>query len=98
LAEVLQKKGDAAASLASYRAALALDPQNLAAKVGIAKGLSLLKRFAEARDFLEAAVAQDPGSAALRFELARVYARLGDSARAAEQTRVFQQLHEKEPQ
>ena len=36
-------------------------------------------------------------SAGLRFELARVYARLGDAERAAEQTRLFQQLRDNEP-
>jgi len=98
LAEVLQKKGDTEASLESYRAALKLDPQNLVAQIGLAKDFALLQRFAEARDVLEAAIPQHPGNAALHFELARVYARLGDSSRAAEQTRIFQQLREKEPQ
>jgi Flp pilus assembly protein TadD len=98
LAEVLQKKGDFEASLVSYRAVLALDALNLAAQIGIAKDLALLKRFAEAREFLEVAVPQHPDNAALRYELARAYARLGDSASAAEQTRIFQQLHEQEPQ
>jgi Flp pilus assembly protein TadD len=98
LADVLQKKGDADASLASYRAVLILDSQNVTAEIGVAKDLALLRRFTEAREFLESAISHHPDNAALRFELARVYARLGDSVRSAEQTRIYQQLHAKEPQ
>lgn len=98
LGEVLQKKGDLEGSLRRYREALALDPHNLSAQLGSSRDLALLKRFPEAREFLEGAVAEHPENAALRFELARVYARLGDTARAAEQTRIFQQLHEEEAQ
>ena len=98
LADVLQRKGDAEGSSIVYRSVLALQPQSLAAQLGSAKALVLMNRYAEARDLLETAVAQHSESAALHFELARVYARLGDRARAEEHTRQFQKLHEREPQ
>jgi tetratricopeptide (TPR) repeat protein len=97
LADILQRKGDAEGSLMVYRSVLALEPQSLAANLGSAKALVLLKRYAEARDLLETSVAQHSESADLHFELARVYARLGDHARAEEHTRQFQKLHERDP-
>jgi tetratricopeptide (TPR) repeat protein len=96
LAEVLQKKGDGEASLAAYRKALTLTPDDLNAQLGIARNLVLLRRFGEAKDVLDHALRKRPESAALHFELAKVYARLGDSGNAAEQTRIFQQLREQE--
>ena len=94
---MLQRKGDAEGSLNVYRSVLALEPQNLPAHLGSAKDLAVLNRYAESRDLLETALSQHPESAALHFELARVYARLGDRARADEHTKLFQRLHEKEP-
>jgi tetratricopeptide (TPR) repeat protein len=96
-ADVLQRKGDAEGSLIVYRSVLALEPQNLAAQLGSAKALFLLNRYAEARDLLESALAEHSESATLHFELARVYARLGDHAHAEEHTRQFQKLREREP-
>jgi Tfp pilus assembly protein FimV len=79
-----------------YRRALGLEAQNLSAQLGVARNLVLLGRLAEGREVLESALPQHPQSASLRFELARVYARLQEPERAAEQTRIFQQLREKE--
>ena len=97
LADVLQRKGDAEGSLTGYRSVLAREPQNLTAQLGSAKALFLLNRYVEARDLLESALAQHSESSTLHFELARIYARLGDHARAEEHTRQFQKLHEREP-
>ena len=96
LGEVLHKRADYEGSLAVYRRTLALEPQNLSAQLGVARNLALLGRLEEAREALERALPQHPQSASLRFELARVYTRLQEPEQAAEQTRIFQQLREKE--
>jgi len=96
LGDVLHRRADYEGSLAVYRRTLALESGNLSAQLGVARNLVLLGRLAEAREVLEHALPQHPQSASLRFELARVYTRLQEPERAAEQTRIFQQLREKE--
>ena len=96
LGDVLHKRADYEGSLAVYRRTLTLEPQNLSAQLGVARNLVPLGRLAEAREVLEGALRQHPPSASLHFELARVYTRLQEPERAAEQTRIFQQLREKE--
>jgi thioredoxin-like negative regulator of GroEL len=96
LADVQFRSGSYQEALATYRRAAELDKSDAAAQVGIAKSLISLNRFAEAQGVLESAVAAHPDDYQLRFELSRVYARLGDKERAAEQARIMQQLRQRE--
>jgi len=93
---VQQKQGDYAASLATYQRALALDPNNVTATLGAARDAILTKDIAAARSILEAALATHPDHAQLHYELSRVYARLGQTTLAAEQTHIFQELRTRE--
>ena len=49
------------------------------------------ERYADARDALEKAVANNPASAAAHYQLSLAYARLGDDARSQQQVRLYQQ-------
>jgi Tfp pilus assembly protein PilF len=51
-----------------------------------------LGRLEEARALLEEGIAREPASPALRLELARVLARMGQHALAAEQSRIATEL------
>lgn len=88
LADSLQKSGQHEAALDHYRA---LDA-SLAARLGQSRSLIALKRLEEARTLLEQALAEYPSDVALRVELSRVYARLGQPALAAEQAKIVEQL------
>jgi len=94
LAEVQQKAGDYAASLGTYQRVLGLDTNNLTATLGAGKDLVQLRRVAEARDLLEKAAGQHANEPQLHIELSRVYARLGDSEKAAEQMRILRDLQQ----
>lgn len=96
LAEAQQKQGDYAVSLETYRRALAIDPNNITASLGAARDSILTKDIAAARSVLEAALATHPGNAPLHYELSRVYARLGETTLAAEQSQIFQDLRARE--
>ena len=93
---MLQKKRDYEGSLSVYRRVLEKERKSLTAQLGAAKNLVLLRRFSEAKDILERAVTEYPETAQLRFQLARLHARLGERDEAAEQTRVFRQLQAKQ--
>lgn len=93
-AEALQKSGDYARSLSVFERVMALDSTNITAQLGAARNLIALRRFADARERLESAVAAHPENTQLRFELARVYAHLGDRERAAQQTRALEDLRQ----
>ncbi|MCU1260418.1 MAG: tetratricopeptide repeat protein [Bryobacterales bacterium] len=96
LAEVQQKRGDYAASLGTYERALTIDRTNVTASLGTARNMVLTRDISGARAILEAALAAHPDNSQLHYELARVYARLGEKALAAEQTRILQELRASE--
>ena len=60
--------------------------------LGEARSLIALKQFEEARKVLEASLPDYPSEVALRLELSRVYARLGQADLAAEQAKVIERL------
>jgi Tfp pilus assembly protein PilF len=64
----------------------------LAARLGLARSLIALRRLPEARQVLEEGLREAPNDLALRVELSRVYARLGEAALAAEQSRIAEQI------
>jgi Flp pilus assembly protein TadD len=92
LADTLARAGDHAAAVEHYQAAVKAERTAVAARSGLGRSLIALRRFADARRLLEESVAAYPGEASLRVELSRVYARLGEAALAAEQTKVIEQL------
>jgi tetratricopeptide (TPR) repeat protein len=91
-ADSLQKSGDHEAALDRYRAAMHVDRTAPAAVAGLARSLLALRRLEEARKLLEDAVAKYPSQVPLRVELSRVYARLGKSDLASEQTKAVERL------
>jgi tetratricopeptide (TPR) repeat protein len=96
LAEVQQKEGDYTASMATYQQALSVDSANLTATLGAARNLVSLQKLADARSVLEQALERHAASSQLHYELARVYARLGEREKAAEQMRITQELRSRE--
>ena len=92
LADALARSGDHERALAHYRAAFGAPSTALAAPAGAARSLVALRRVDEARQVLEEAVASHPSEVTLHIELARVYARLGQSALAAEHTKIVDKL------
>jgi tetratricopeptide (TPR) repeat protein len=88
LADCLQKSGRYQAALDHYRAA----GPTLPARLGEARSLIALKQFEEARKVLESSLPDYPSDVALRLELSRVYARLGQADLAAEQAKVIERL------
>jgi len=94
LADTLQKAGDHAAAAGHYRPALAggSPAVRLAARLGLARSLVAQRQLELARQTLEEGLAEHPTDITIRMELSRVYARLGQKERAAEQTRIIEQL------
>src|SRR6266849_65612 len=92
VADTLQKEGEHAQAAGHYRAAINNPGTMLAARVGLARSLVALRELEEARRILEDGVTLHPSEVSLRLELSRVYARLGKSDLAAEQTRIVEQL------
>ncbi len=88
LADCLQKSGRYQAALDHYRAA----GPGLPARLGEARSLVALRQLEEARTVLESSVPEYPSDVALRLELSRVYARLGQPDLAAEQAKIVEQL------
>lgn len=92
LADTLSKSGEHQAAIEHYRAALGSETTSVAARVGLARSLTAVRRLTEAQSFLEESVAAYPSEPTLHVELSRVYARLGKGDLAAEQTRIVEKL------
>jgi tetratricopeptide (TPR) repeat protein len=89
LADALRRQRRDALSLPHYREIVRLDPQAADARLGYALALMRLRRWMEARQWLEQAVAVQPDRPELAQSLARVLAaapdaRVRDAARAAQ--------------
>lgn len=94
LADTLSRGGEHDEALQHYRTAMRIERTSLAARSGLARSLIALRRLEEARQVLEEAVAAHPGEAVLHVELSRVYARMGKSDLAAEQSRIVERLRQ----
>jgi tetratricopeptide (TPR) repeat protein len=92
MADTLQRSGQYERALPHYRAAMKSGSTVLAARLGLARSLIALRRLPEARQVLEEGLREAPNDLALRVELSRVYARLGEAALAAEQSRIAEQI------
>ena len=96
LAESQQKQGDYAGSLGTYRRVLAVNAQEIAAQLGVARNLVSLSKLDEARTFAENAVRAHPSEPQVHFELSRIYARLGEKELAAQEARAVALLRDTE--
>ncbi|MBI3472794.1 MAG: tetratricopeptide repeat protein [Candidatus Solibacter usitatus] len=92
LADTLQKAGEHSPAVEHYRAAINTPGTMPAARVGLARSLVALRRLEDARQILEDGLPLLPSDMPLHLELSRVYARLGKSDLAAEQTKIVEQL------
>ncbi len=82
VAAVQRRQGDMEASIANYKRALELDPRSavLASQVGETYGL--LRRFEEARPYLDQAIALSPEFGSPYYDKAIQYVGSGDTERA----------------
>jgi tetratricopeptide (TPR) repeat protein len=92
IADALQKSGDHTAAVDHYRAAVHSERTAPVALAGLARSLVALRQLEEASKLLEEGIAKYPSQIALRVELSRVYARLGKSDLANEQTKAVERL------
>lgn len=95
LADALQKAGEHEGALARYRAALVHPATELAARLGLARSLIATRQLAEARRTLEQGLEAHSDDVALRLDLSRVYARLGEKELAAHEARIVEQLQQR---
>lgn len=82
-ARVKAQGGDSKAAEADLRTALKLDPQNDEAQAALGIVLRDQKRYADARPYLEHALAARPGDVSLGLALAQTIADAGDRAEAS---------------
>jgi tetratricopeptide (TPR) repeat protein len=87
VADVLRRSGQAEASLTHYRDAIAINPRQTVARLGYAMALVQMRRYQEARDWLEESVRLYGDRTDLKIALARLLAtspdgRTRDGARA----------------
>jgi len=92
LADTLSRAGDHAAAIEHYRSAAGSSRTSVAARAGMARSLIGVRQYEQARQALEEAIQAHPSEAVLHIELSRVYARLGKTELAAEQTRIVEKL------
>jgi thioredoxin-like negative regulator of GroEL len=92
MADTFQKSGDHNSALDHYRRPMTNERTAIAARTGMARSLIALRKFEDSRALLEEGIALHPADTALRVELSRVYARLGKSDLAAEQTKIVEKL------
>ncbi len=78
LADMLRRSGQFQASLAHYEHIVTSDPRVPEARFGYAASLIRLRRYAEARERLEAAMRDDPAQAAFANATARLLAAAPD--------------------
>jgi tetratricopeptide (TPR) repeat protein len=71
-ADVLRRTGHAEASLAHYRDAIAINPRQTGARLGYAMSLVQLRRYREARDWLDESVRLFGDRSDLKLALARL--------------------------
>ena len=92
LADLLRRSRRPDAALEQYRATIALNPRNTLARLGYAMALYDLKRYREAREWLDEAVRNSPDRVEYRIALARLLSaapdeHVRDGKRAIEITR-----------
>lgn len=92
LGQIARRRGDHAAAVEHFRAAVAADPRHLWALHGLGGELRDLDRFDEAETALERALTIDPRFFPARIGLAQVARRRGDHAAALEQYRAVLEI------
>jgi Flp pilus assembly protein TadD len=86
---MLLEEGDAAGAVSIFRAVLRTEPDDVGALVNLGIALETAGQTAEARVWLNRAQALAPGNAAVLYNLATVYDREGNGARATEYYHAF---------
>lgn len=89
LGETLLKEGKTVTAEDEFRQALRLDPANLEAEKGLASGLYLEKRYAEAAPMIERLLQAPSANPGLYFLLATCYDHLQDRKRALQAYQQF---------
>jgi tetratricopeptide (TPR) repeat protein len=84
-----QNQGHLSEAVASYRAALEVEPKNPTARNSLAAVLMMEDRLPDAIEQLQKTLAIDPGYLNARYNLARSLAASGSIDEAAEQYRIF---------
>ncbi|MCC6540025.1 MAG: tetratricopeptide repeat protein, partial [Bryobacterales bacterium] len=95
LADSLQKSGEHAAAIGHYHVALAHPATELPARLGLARSQLATRALTEARRTLEQGLEAHSDDVALRLELSRVYARLGEQELAAHESKIVEQLQQR---
>jgi tetratricopeptide (TPR) repeat protein len=91
LAEAEAGSGATRDAEAHARQVLTASPTHATANLVIGIVLMQQERYADARDALAKAVANNPASAAAHYQLSLAYARLGEEARAQQQVELYRQ-------
>jgi tetratricopeptide (TPR) repeat protein len=98
LGDLAALKGDQHGAAEHYSRALALQPNDAEANIGLAKALMTMNEPAKALPLLELAVKVDPTSAVAHFRLGTVYRQMGraaDANRELEEYQKFKDMKEK---
>lgn len=96
-AEFLMKQEDVERSIPLLEQALQMNPASAKASYYMGRAMRKLKRNSEARRFLEQALALDAGDPAPYYELAMLFSREGDRARAKPLFERFEALRKRSP-
>ncbi len=89
LGSIMAAKGDLTTAETYYRKALALQPNNSAAKTGLAAVLSSTNRIDEAISLLEGAIKDEPSNVQAHYRLSTLYRRAGRSADAEREMEAY---------
>jgi tetratricopeptide (TPR) repeat protein len=93
LGEIEREHGSLDAALKHFELALRYHPEFVEAQMGIAKTLLKLGRPADAVPHLAEAARLDPGNKVPHYLLSTAYKSLGDTASAAREIALYQQIH-----
>lgn len=92
LGQVHWKQRDAGAAAAHLNRALEIDASLTPARLALARLLESQGKLAEAQKQLESARLSDPDDETVRYRLAQIYQQRDNSAAAAEEMKIFQEI------
>jgi len=97
LGDIAAQRGDSQQEYANYSKAVALQPADAAAKLGLAKALLEMNQDGKALALLEASEQLEPTNDIVHYRLATLYRKMGrtdDARREAEQYKKFKDMKE----
>ena len=98
LAEIAEAKGDTQQAFDDYSKAIALQPGDASAKLGLAKVLIEMDQQDKALPLLEASAQLEPTNATVHYRLATLYRKMGrvdDAKREVELYQKYKEMKEK---